>query len=84
MLHICLGLLHLPPALHPFILADVPCKHLPPPFLQHVGEWQRGHDGECLFQQEVDLGFCKAHKKVYVIESAKDRKLPVSVSNFRS
>lgn len=57
---VCLCLLHLPPALHPFILRDVACKHLPPPFLQHVGKWQCSHDGERLFQEEVDLCFCKA------------------------
>lgn len=58
--HMSSFLLHLPPLLHPFILTDVPCKHLPPPFLQHVGERQCGHNGERLFQQEVDFGFCKA------------------------
>lgn len=52
-----LRLLHLPPLLHPFVLGDVSCEHLPPPLLQHVGERQRGHNGERLFQQEVDLGF---------------------------
>lgn len=56
----CFCLLHLPPALHPFILADVPCKHLPPPLLQHVGEWQCGHNSERLFQQKVDLCVCKS------------------------
>lgn len=52
-------LLHLPPLLHPFVLGDVPGEHLPPPLLQHIGEGQRGHNGERLFQQEVDLGFWK-------------------------
>lgn len=59
MLHVGLRLLHHPPAFHPFILSDVLRKHLPPPFLQHVGKRKRGHDGERLFHQEVDLCFCK-------------------------
>ncbi len=60
----CFGicLLHLPPPLHPLILGNAPIKHLPPPFLQHVSERQCGHDGECLFQQEVDLSFYEAKK----------------------
>lgn len=53
------GLLHLPPAFHPLILADVPGKHLPPPFLQHVGEGKCGHNGERLLQEEVNLRFCE-------------------------
>lgn len=53
----CVTLLHLPPALHPRVLGDAVCEHLPPPLLQHVGEGQRGHNGQCLLQQEVDLRF---------------------------
>lgn len=82
--YIGLCLLHLPPALHPFILGDVPCKHLPPPFLQHVGERQCGHDGERLFQQEVDLRFWqgKTHNIVYDVEREKVRKLSASGLNI--
>ena len=65
MREICLRLLHLPPGLHPFILGDVPCEHLPPPLLQHVGERQSGHNGERLFKQEVDLNVCEAKNTKY-------------------
>lgn len=53
------ALLHLPPAFHPLVFGDVACEHLPPPLLQHVRERQRGHDGQRLLQEEVDLRFCR-------------------------
>lgn len=74
-IHTGFCLLHLPPALHPFILGDIFCKHLPPPFLQHVGERKCGHDGECLFQQEVDFCFCKVEStqnSSWVVHCQKD------------
>ena len=74
MCHVRLCLLHLPPLLHPFILGDVPLKHLPPPLLKHVGEWQCGHDGECLFQEEVDLSLCKKTKTTKYLKLYEEKK----------